>query len=88
MAVGVSSTGDSKGPACIVEQPLEGSNFSAVPVGSQTLGGCVLKGVQEGWGKEWFFTHMPAEEADCMLVALGLLHMRVKCMIPKELGGN
>jgi hypothetical protein len=31
---------------------------------------------------------MPAEEADCILAALGLLHMRVKCVIPGELGGN
>ena len=29
-----------------------------------------------------------AEEADCVLAALGLLHMRVKCVIPEELGGN
>jgi hypothetical protein len=29
-----------------------------------------------------------AGEADCMLVALGLLHMKATCMIPKELGGD
>ena len=29
-----------------------------------------------------------AAEAGCVLVALGLLHMRVKCVIPEELGGD
>ena len=27
-------------------------------------------------------------EADCVLASLGLLHMRVKCVIPEELGGD
>jgi hypothetical protein len=31
---------------------------------------------------------MPAEEADCVLVMLRLLHTRVKCVIPEELGGD
>jgi hypothetical protein len=31
---------------------------------------------------------MLADEADCLLVALGLLHMRVKCVILEELGGD
>lgn len=29
---------------------------------------------------------MPLEQADCMLAALGMLHMHVKCVIPEELG--
>ena len=29
-----------------------------------------------------------AAEADCVLAALGLLHLRVKCVIPEELGGD
>ena len=31
---------------------------------------------------------IPAGEANYMLAALGLLHMRVKCVIPDEFGGN
>ena len=31
---------------------------------------------------------MSATEADCVLAALGLLHMKVKCVIPEELGGD
>ena len=31
---------------------------------------------------------MPVAEADCVLAALGLLHMMVKCVIPEELGGD
>jgi hypothetical protein len=31
---------------------------------------------------------VPAVEVDCVLAALGLLHMRVKCVIPEELGGD
>jgi len=31
---------------------------------------------------------MPVEEADSVLAVLDLLHMRVKCVIPEELGGD
>ena len=31
---------------------------------------------------------MPAGEVDCVLAALGLLHMKVKCKIPEDLGGD
>ena len=47
-----------------------------------------LVGVLQGWEVEWSFSCMLAGEADCLLVALGLLHMRVKCVIPEELGGH
>ena len=71
-----------------VEQRLEGRNFLAVPVGLRTVGGRFLAGILVGWMTEWFFTHMLAAEADCVLAALVLLHMRVKCVIPEELGGD
>jgi hypothetical protein len=71
-----------------VEQHLEGHDFSAVPVGPQTDDGHFLEGVLEGHLGEWEFTHMSAEEAGCVLVVLGLMHMRVKCVIPEELGGD
>jgi hypothetical protein len=31
---------------------------------------------------------MLVDEADRVLAALGLLHMRVKCVIPEEMGGD
>ena len=36
----------------------------------------------------WESARVTAAEADCVLAALGLLHMRVKCVIPEELGGD
>jgi hypothetical protein len=37
---------------------------------------------------DWESAWVSAAEADCVLAALGLLHMRVKCVIPEELGGD
>ena len=37
---------------------------------------------------EWESARVSVAEADCVLAALGLLHMRVKCVIPEELGGD
>jgi hypothetical protein len=31
---------------------------------------------------------MLVDEADRVLAVLGLLHMRVKCVIPEEMGGD
>jgi hypothetical protein len=31
---------------------------------------------------------MPPGEVDCVLAVLGLHHMRVRCVIPEELGGH
>ncbi len=52
------------------------------------MGGRFLEGVLQGSDVNWANRCFPADEADCVLVALGLLHMRVKCLIPKELGGD
>jgi hypothetical protein len=37
---------------------------------------------------DWASARVSAAEADCVLAALGLLHMKVKCVIPEELGGE
>ena len=70
------------------ELRLEGRNFLPVLLGPQSLAalhlGEFLAGCCDKWGCVW----MPAGEADCLLAALGLLHMRVKCVIPEELGGD
>jgi hypothetical protein len=44
--------------------------------------------LQSGYFNGLGTTRAPAVEVDCVLAALGLLHMRVKCMIPEELGGD
>ncbi len=67
---------------------MEGHDFLPVPLEPRSFGAHhteeLLVGYCDQWGSAW----MPAEEANCVLVALGLLHMRVKCMIPEELGGD
>jgi hypothetical protein len=52
------------------------------------MGGQFLEEVLQGWAVDWANCHVPTGEVDCMLMALGLLHMRVKCVIPEELGGD
>ena len=37
---------------------------------------------------DWASARVSAAEADCVLAALGLLHMKVQCVIPEELGGE
>ena len=71
-----------------VEQRLEGRDFSPVPCEPLSLGARHLEQFLVGTFDEWEFSRMPAEEADCVLAALGLLHMRLKCMILEELGGD
>ena len=88
VAVGITSVGDNGRPAWFVEWHLDGSDSSAMPVGPQTMGGRFLEDVLWGCAVDWADCCVLAREADCVLVALGLLHMRVKCVIPKELGGN
>ena len=67
---------------------MEGNDFVAVPVGPRTMGGQFLEEVLQGWAVDWANCHVSTGEVDCMLMALGLLHMRVKCVIAEELGGD
>lgn len=69
-----------------VEQHLEVSDFVAVPVGPWTMWGLFLEEVLWGWAVDWANCRIPSGEADCVLAALGLLHMRVKCVISAEMG--
>ena len=71
-----------------VEQCLEGRDFSPVPLGPCSFSACHLEELLAGYCEEWGSVQMPVEETDCVLVVLGLLHMKVKCVIPEELGGN
>jgi len=71
-----------------VEQRLEWRDFMPVPFRPGSIGACLLEELLAGYCDEWGSARMPAVEADCVLVALGLLHMRVKCVIAEELGGD
>jgi hypothetical protein len=71
-----------------VEQRTECRDFSPVPVGSGSAGSCLLEELLSRYVDGWGTTRVPAVEVDCVLAALGLLHMRVKCVIPEELGGD
>ena len=67
---------------------LEWHDFLPVPLGPRSFGARHLEELLAGYCDKWGSARMPAEEADCVLAALGLRHMRVKCVIPEELGGN
>lgn len=71
-----------------VEHCLESRVFTAVPVHPGSGGGWFLGDVLQGYGVNWATWSMPPGKAACVLAVLGLLHMRVKCMIPEELGGD
>ena len=74
--------------AAFVERQLEFCDFLPVTVrpgsASARLQEELLSGYPDGWGT----TRATAVEVDCVLAALGLLHMKVKCVIPEELGGD
>jgi hypothetical protein len=71
-----------------MEQCLEGRDFLPVPLGPRSFGVRHLGELLAGYCDKWGSARMPAEETDCVLTMLGLLHLRVKCVIPEELGGN
>ena len=71
-----------------LHQCLEDVDFLAVPLGPGLFGGRFLVDMVSGVDVDWAGCLVPAEQADCVLVVLGLLHMWVKCVIPEELGGD
>ena len=71
-----------------VEGRLEWRDFSPVPLGPHSLSALYLGELLVVCCDKWVCARMPADEADHVLVALGLLHMRVKCVIPEELGDD
>jgi hypothetical protein len=66
----------------LVEQHLEWRDFSPVPLGLRSFGVRHLEELLSGYCNKWGPVWMPADEADCVLAALCLLHMRMKCVIP------
>jgi hypothetical protein len=70
-----------------VEQPMVGVDFVPGQLGARTAGAVFLDRILRGEAVDWAMRGVPLGEADRVLAALGLLHVRVKCVIPKELGG-
>ena len=71
-----------------VDQRLEDADFMPVPLTAGSGGWCFLNEVRRGYEIDWSDHLMLPEQADCVLTALGMLHMHVKCVIPEELGGD
>jgi hypothetical protein len=70
-----------------VEQRMAGVDFEPGRVGPGTPGAVFLERVLRGEAVDWSTHGVPLGEADRVLASLGLLHVRVKCVIPEELGG-
>ena len=64
-----------------LERCLAGINFMALPVEPRSAGARFLKDVREGHDVDWANSRVTPDQADRVLAALGLLHMRVKCVI-------
>ena len=59
-----------------------------VPLAPRSFGMRHLEELLAGYCDEWGSARLPAGDVDCLLAVLGLLHMRVKCVIPEEFGGD
>ena len=70
-----------------VEQRMAGVDFVPDRLGPRTAGAVFLERVLRGEAVDWSSRDVPPGEADRVLAALGLLHVRVKCVIPEEYGG-
>ena len=71
-----------------VGQRVEFRDFLPVPVRPGSAGARLQEDLLSGYHDGWGTTRATAVEVDCVLAALGLLHMKVKCVIPEELGGD
>jgi hypothetical protein len=74
--------------AAFVERRLEFCDFLPVAVRPGSAGARLQEELLSGYPDGWGTTRATAVEVDCVLAALGLLHMKVKCVIPEELGGD
>ena len=70
------------------DQRLEGVDYSAVPVGPGSYRKWFLEdmvsGADHGWASRW----VSPEQADCVLAALGLSHMRFEVCDTGGIGGQ
>ncbi len=70
-----------------VEQRMAGVDFVPDRLGPRSAGALFLERVLRGEAVDWATRDVPPGEVDCVLAALGLLHVRVKCVIPEGYGG-
>jgi hypothetical protein len=71
-----------------VGQRLARADFTPNPLGPRTAGAGFLNRVLRGDAVDWTTRNVLLGEADRMLALLGLYHVRVRCVIPEELGGH
>ena len=64
-----------------LESRLVKVDFTALPLGPRSAGAQFLEEVREGHDVDWANSRIPPDQADRVLAALGLLHMRVKCVV-------
>ena len=71
-----------------VEERLAGVDFVPDRLGPRTGGAIFCDHVLRGDAVDWGSRDLPTGEVDRVLAALGLYHLRVRCVIPEELGGG
>ena len=72
----------------LVRQWMAEADFVPRELGPRTAGYCFLDCVLWGEDVDWGTCDVPGGEVDRVLAALGLYHVRVRCMFPEELGGD
>jgi hypothetical protein len=70
-----------------VGQRLAEADFEPEPLKPRSAGAYFLNRVLRGEAVDWTSRDVPPGEVDRVLAALGLYHVRVRCVIPEELGG-
>jgi hypothetical protein len=70
-----------------VGQHLAAADFVLEPLELRSAGANFLNRVLRGEAVDWTSRDVPPGEVDRVLAALGLYHVRVRCVIPEELGG-
>ena len=63
------------------------ADYTPTPLAPRMGGARFYDDVVCGCAVDWTGATVEREEADAVLAALGLLHNRVKCVIPEEYGG-
>ena len=70
-----------------VGQRLAAADFEPEQLEPRTAGAYFVNRVLRGEAVDWTTRDVPPGEVDRVLAALGLYHVRVRCVIPEELGG-
>ena len=71
-----------------VEERLAGADFVPDRLGLRTGGAIFYDRVLRGDAVDWGSRDIPAGKVNRVIAALGLCHVRVRCVIPEELGGE